>query len=594
MVLLEETLEIAKTPQEYGLPYIEQRYTEFRDRFFDGDNGPLPKKMEFKFNRSLRRLGTFTGTVHVYVFMNSRHVHIDDCHIELSNAYDFTKKQLDEVIIHEMVHAYFAFLDNNVYKENHGPRFLRKCDSINSASDYNITVRNEDPLTLNQGTANRIADDNTIFMVGECSENEYYIARINRKDSGWYQERLESWLKVPFRAYSCNDANFKSQFTVRKKCAVTKYPKRFIDTMIADNVMKECEIAKRDFSDDVLIAWKSGDTVSYTLCTKAYAPMAKDNIDRLGLVSWTYDVYDGFPGWPEKPVNSGRVSYQTVDSGTFRQWVANGLVNPSTGSIVESVAESSKSVMYRGFNAEHSADGDVFDRLGCPEKAMWVTPDINYAIQYASLSGDSGRVARITTDESKVFLATMDDLEEAGLPPEFAIDVGDDPETVEKLKAKGITAVYNYLDDSENGYCLLDPRIVEEFHVMTPEELAGAGADTEELEYLGCDDWYSNYTQQEKQTLVEMVVYKKGHKNSKGESAPWTIVSHETGKILSSHKSKSAAKEHLRQMEYFKHKKPQTEGIKDLSLASEFSRWIDKQPRTPVVEAVIKLYRQSN
>lgn len=48
-----------------------------------------------------------------------------------------------------------------------------------------------------------------------------------------------------------------------------------------------------------------------------------------------------------------------------------------------------------------------------------------------------------------------------------------------------------------------------------------------------------------------MVVHKKGHKNSKGEKAEWCIVSHETGKILSSHKSKSAAKKHLQQMHIF-------------------------------------------
>lgn len=52
-----------------------------------------------------------------------------------------------------------------------------------------------------------------------------------------------------------------------------------------------------------------------------------------------------------------------------------------------------------------------------------------------------------------------------------------------------------------------------------------------------------------------MVKYQKGHKNSKGESAPWTIVSCKTGKVLSSYKSKDAADEHLDQMEYFKHVK---------------------------------------
>lgn len=52
-----------------------------------------------------------------------------------------------------------------------------------------------------------------------------------------------------------------------------------------------------------------------------------------------------------------------------------------------------------------------------------------------------------------------------------------------------------------------------------------------------------------------MVVRKKGHKNSKGEKAEWCIVSHETGKILSSHKSKSAAESHLTDMRKFKHMK---------------------------------------
>ena len=61
--------------------------------------------------------------------------------------------------------------------------------------------------------------------------------------------------------------------------------------------------------------------------------------------------------------------------------------------------------------------------------------------------------------------------------------------------------------------------------------------------------------------LVETVQYRKGHKNSDGEDAPWTIVSCKTGKILSSHKSKEKAEEHLKQMEYYKHAK--TESIGD-------------------------------
>lgn len=48
--------------------------------------------------------------------------------------------------------------------------------------------------------------------------------------------------------------------------------------------------------------------------------------------------------------------------------------------------------------------------------------------------------------------------------------------------------------------------------------------------------------------LFEYVVHVDGHKNSKGEKAPWVIKSHETGKIISSHKTEKEAKKHLQDM----------------------------------------------
>lgn len=47
---------------------------------------------------------------------------------------------------------------------------------------------------------------------------------------------------------------------------------------------------------------------------------------------------------------------------------------------------------------------------------------------------------------------------------------------------------------------------------------------------------------------VSYIVHMKGHHDSSGDLAEWVIKSHETDKILSSHKSESAAKEHLKQM----------------------------------------------
>ena len=44
------------------------------------------------------------------------------------------------------------------------------------------------------------------------------------------------------------------------------------------------------------------------------------------------------------------------------------------------------------------------------------------------------------------------------------------------------------------------------------------------------------------------VKHTKGHRNSKEELAEWTIVDHDTGEILSSHKTEEEAKSHLRDM----------------------------------------------
>lgn len=49
-----------------------------------------------------------------------------------------------------------------------------------------------------------------------------------------------------------------------------------------------------------------------------------------------------------------------------------------------------------------------------------------------------------------------------------------------------------------------------------------------------------------------MIKYRENNKNSKGESAPWVIISHQNGKVISSHNTKTDAVKHLRQIEYFK------------------------------------------
>lgn len=49
-----------------------------------------------------------------------------------------------------------------------------------------------------------------------------------------------------------------------------------------------------------------------------------------------------------------------------------------------------------------------------------------------------------------------------------------------------------------------------------------------------------------------MIKYDKNHKNSQGEPAPWTVVSHKDGHVISSHKTEEDAKRKLQLMHIFK------------------------------------------
>ena len=69
------------------------------------------------------------------------------------------------------------------------------------------------------------------------------------------------------------------------------------------------------------------------------------------------------------------------------------------------------------------------------------------------------------------------------------------------------------------------------------------------------------YTESKKPT-DEKLGYEKGHKNSKGEDAPWVIRSHEDNRVLASFATEEEAKEHLKRMkQYSKGESKQNEGL---------------------------------
>ena len=88
----------------------------------------------------------------------------------------------------------------------------------------------------------------------------------------------------------------------------------------------------------------------------------------------------------------------------------------------------------------------------------------------------------------------------------------------------------------------------------------------------------------------------KNHKDSSGNTAPFVIKDHDTGKILSSHKTRSEAEQHLKQMHQFKHMKksslePVLDDIKKQIIV--FFRMQHDLDKNQLIDAAIKKYNIS-
>jgi hypothetical protein len=326
---------IAMRPSEYGKEYLKKKYSEFRNRFFDGDRGNLPPEMEIGFSNTVRALGHCKSRVRM--FMNVPQA--QSCEIMLSDAYDFTPKKLDEVLIHEMIHAYlYNSRDIADVKDSHGPRFQQWCSRINSASDFNITTKNDTPVTLNQGVANRIANDGSVLLVApEYKPGECAIIRISEKDLAWAIPRAEKWLNATVTPYACSDANFKKGLTLcRTRLSAAIMPKSTVDDMIQSGIMKEIpRPAERAPQDGILVAWPwYRDQVAFCLSRETsvdeIARRAKSMQADHGIAQKVsrYKPVSYFEPWDRAPAAAGNsIDFGMIAKDAFNEYVIDGTLD---------------------------------------------------------------------------------------------------------------------------------------------------------------------------------------------------------------------------------------------------------------------------
>jgi predicted SprT family Zn-dependent metalloprotease len=118
------------------LPILSDRFNRFNQEIFDGK---LPR-IALRIGSATSRAGSFS---HRTAYSTRGAVHQRT--ITISSAFDFSSDQLDDVIIHEMIHYW---IDLHGPKEApHGPAFTAMANDINRRFGRHITVRVKAPVT---------------------------------------------------------------------------------------------------------------------------------------------------------------------------------------------------------------------------------------------------------------------------------------------------------------------------------------------------------------------------------------------------------------------------------------------------------------
>lgn len=124
----------------------------FNEKYF---NGILPFP-NFKIRHSYRILGFFSYDCDDDGSMLNET-------IEISDNYDYTESQFRDVLVHEMIHFYLAYMGRDV-ECTHGKEFRKMASEFNSKYGMNITSTIDlTPYTIKKGKSKLMFTLSTLF-----------------------------------------------------------------------------------------------------------------------------------------------------------------------------------------------------------------------------------------------------------------------------------------------------------------------------------------------------------------------------------------------------------------------------------------------
>ena len=157
-----------------NVSYLQSRFDLFNKKFF---NNILPK-IDIKISRTKKTFGDF-------IYINNGNIPLS---IRISNYYDRNSLEIDETLIHEMIHYYICF---KKIKDNksHGFYFQHYADKIKleSKGKYNITATSKSEAPIRNKKIFKIfyfvyRNTKCFARISNNFNYKYYIKKYNLID----------------------------------------------------------------------------------------------------------------------------------------------------------------------------------------------------------------------------------------------------------------------------------------------------------------------------------------------------------------------------------------------------------------------------
>ena len=189
---------------ELTIDYLRQAFEHYNDLIFEGKL-PVPK---LKWSHAKTRLGqmackrkTSWGRTKYYDFT-----------ISVSNYYKLTKEEIDDVLIHEMIHysiAYTGLKDTSA----HGIVFRGMMDKINRTFNRHITIS---VRTRNLQARSAQQPKDYLILALKMKDGKYFLSSVNPSAAGKLAISLARAREIAHYAwYQSQDEYFRSMPRVR-------------------------------------------------------------------------------------------------------------------------------------------------------------------------------------------------------------------------------------------------------------------------------------------------------------------------------------------------------------------------------------------